>query len=310
MQDCQHTLFKPFEITGIGLHTGKKATLRFLPANLDTAYVFVRTDLDQQPEIVCSPDHVVDTSRGTTLAQNGAIVYTVEHVLAALAGNGIDNCRIEIDGPEPPILDGSSGPYSQAISKAGKLNQECPRNYIHLDKEIRFEDSARGVELIAKPADHFSLTVEIDYNSTVLLPQTAVLERMEDFPVDIAHCRTFVFLHELEALADAGLIRGGQLENAIVLVDKPISQAEVKRIAARFNEPRITEVNQGVLNNTQLHFQNEPARHKLLDVIGDLALLGRPLKAAIFARRPGHKANTELAKQISEYISPSLKINS
>lgn len=299
----QHTLSKSVSVTGVGLHTGKNATMNFLPAPTGTGIVFKRVDLEGSPTVQADVDNVVDTSRGTTLEQNGARVYTVEHTLAALVGLQIDNVIIEIDGPEPPILDGSSMQFISILKEAGLTEQEAVRNFYYIPENITYTDSARGVELTAKPAYNYELQVTVDYNSEVLGVQKAELSKIEHFETEIASCRTFCFLHELEMLYKGGLIKGGDLSNAIVIVDKEIPESELNQLAQLLGKTSVkVDAQKGILNNVELHFSNEPARHKLLDLVGDLALVGRPLVGHIHALRPGHAANVELAKRIKAAI--------
>ncbi len=292
----QKTIKEPVTVTGSGLHTGRNVTLTFRPAPEGHGYVFRRTDLDGQPEIEAIADNVVDTSRGTTLANKGAKVLTIEHVLSALAGLEIDNCLIEMDGPETPIMDGSAHYFVEALQKAGFQEQKAEREYLELDSVVTYTDPENKVEMIAIPADQYKLSVMIDFETRVLSTQNASLEKPEDYVKEIAPCRTFVFLHELEYLLQNNLIKGGDLGNAIVFVNKVVSQDELDRLAKLFNKPTVEVKSEGILNNLDLHFNNEPARHKLLDVVGDLSLTGKPIKAHIIANRPGHTANVEFAK--------------
>lgn len=299
----QHTLSKSVSVTGVGLHTGKNATMTFLPAPAGTGIVFKRIDLEGSPTVQADVDNVIDTSRGTTIEQNGARIYTVEHTLAALVGLQIDNVIIEIDGPEPPILDGSSMQFIRILKEAGLTEQDAVRNFYYIPENITYTDSARGVELTAKPAYNYELHVTVDYNSEVLGVQKAELSKIEHFETEIASCRTFCFLHELEMLYKGGLIKGGDLSNAIVIVDKEMPENELNQLAQLLGKSSVkVDVQKGILNNVELHFSNEPARHKLLDLVGDLALVGRPLIGHIHALRPGHAANVELAKRIKTAI--------
>lgn len=255
-----------------------------------------------EPIVDADVDNVIDTSRGTTIQQNGAKIYTVEHVLAALAGLEIDNCLIKLDGPEPPIADGSSEPFVEALLQAGIQQQEADREYFSIPQNITYAEEERGVEMIAMPLDDYRLTVMVDYNSPVLGSQHASVTSIKEFKKEIAGCRTFCFLHELEYLYKNGLIRGGDLNNAIVIVDRVIQENELADLAKMMNKPTVEVKKEGILNNVELRFQNEPARHKLLDVIGDLALIGMPLKAQIMAARPGHAANVAFGKKIKALI--------
>ena len=300
MSGLQRTIKKPFSISGAGLHTGKEVTMTFHPAPVNHGIKFRRTDLQDQPVIDADAELVVDISRGTTLEHNGARIMTTEHALAALTGLQIDNVLIEINCSETPILDGSSRLYVEAIESSGIVEQDAFREYIEIDQIITYHDRKHKTELIAIPAESFKLSVMIDYDSNVLTTQYAILDHIEDFKDQISQCRTFVFLHELEYLIQHNLIRGGDLNNAIVFVDKIISQEELDRLATFFNKPRVTVLKEGILNNVSLLYPNEPARHKLLDLIGDLALVGKPIKGHIIAKRPGHSANVRFAQMIKE----------
>jgi UDP-3-O-[3-hydroxymyristoyl] N-acetylglucosamine deacetylase/3-hydroxyacyl-[acyl-carrier-protein] dehydratase len=299
----QHTIKNAVSVSGVGLHTGKTATMTFLPAPPNSGVLFKRIDLEGAPTIQADARFVVDISRGTTLEQNGARVYTVEHTLAALTGLQIDNVCIEIDGPEPPILDGSSIQFLKALEEAGLQEQEVPRNFFYIPETITYTDAARGVELIARPSFSYQVGVKVDYNSQVLGVQDAFLNKIEDFGEEIASCRTFCFLHELEMLYKGGLIKGGDLSNAIVIVDKVMPAEELNQLATLLGKPSVQANEQGYLNNLELRYKNEPARHKLLDLVGDLTLVGRPIIGKIHGIRPGHAANVELAKKIQSYIS-------
>lgn len=305
MSDFQQTLKKSFTLSGIGVHTGISANLTVKPAAGNHGFVFKRIDLEGEPTIKADVDLVVDVSRGTTLEQNGARVSTVEHLLAALVGTEIDNALIEIDGPEVPILDGSSRMFVEAIIDSGIEEQiHFKREYFKLTKNIVFRDEKRNVELTAVPSDDYQLSILIDYNSEVLGPQHATVDHISEFKKEIAEARTFCFLHEIESLVDNNLIRGGSLDNALVIVDHKIDDRRLKKLAAFFHKEDI-EVEEGYLNNVELRYRNEPARHKLLDVVGDLALIGMPIKAKIFASKPGHAANIEFAKKIKAHIKES-----
>lgn len=302
MQEKQKTIKDPVSLCGTGLHTGEKVNVTFRPAPENFGYQFKRIDLPEQPMVEAVIDNVFDTSRGTTISQNGVEVKTVEHLLAALSGLGIDNVIIEVDKPELPIMDGSSQYFIETLQKAGFVEQNATRDYFKLDTIIKYDDPERKVHMIALPSDEFKVSVLIDYNSDVLIPQNAILEDITDFSDQIAPCRTFVFLHELEYLVNNDLIKGGDLNNAIVFVNRVIGDNELKKLAKIFNRPEIKVLKQGILNNLELRFDNEPARHKLLDVVGDLALIGEPLKAHIIATRPGHASNITFAKEIKKYI--------
>ncbi|MES2592111.1 MAG: bifunctional UDP-3-O-[3-hydroxymyristoyl] N-acetylglucosamine deacetylase/3-hydroxyacyl-ACP dehydratase [Bacteroidota bacterium] len=298
----QRTINKQVSISGTGLHTGKHVNLTFVPAPENHGYKFQRVDLTDNPIIDADVDNVVDTSRGTTLEQNGARVYTTEHVLAALVGLEIDNVLIQLDAPEIPIMDGSSMPFIKVLEEAGAVDQNAERIYFELKENLTYEDPIKNVEMLAVPQDSFRLTVMVDYNSDVLGTQHAHIYNVNDFKTDIAMCRTFVFLHELEALLANDLIKGGDLNNAIVLVDKEISEEKLNHLKKLFHKEDVEIKGKGVLNNTTLHYFNEPARHKLLDIVGDLALVGVPLKMHILAARPGHAGNVAFAKKIKALI--------
>jgi len=300
--DYQHTIKKEVSIAGVGLHTGKNVTLTFKPAPANYGFKFMRVDLPGQPVINADVDNVVDVSRGTTLQQGEGMVNTVEHVLAALVGMQIDNCLMELDNSETPILDGSAIGFINILKEAGREKQDAERQYIVIDDVLQYNDAANRTEITALPENDYKLRVMIDYNSPVLGLQHASLDNINDFGKEISPSRTFCFLHELEMLLDNNLIKGGDLNNAIVVVDKVIDKTEHARLAKIFNKPNVEVKEEGILNNLELHFPNEPARHKLLDVIGDLALVGKPLKAKIIASRPGHKANVEFARKIKQYV--------
>lgn len=302
MSQKQKTIKKPITVSGVGLHTGAKVNLTFKPAPENHWYKFVRTDIAGSPVIDVDAFNVLDTSRGTTLQQNGAKISTTEHALAALVGLELDNIIIEVDGPEVPIMDGSATPFVDALLSVGFVEQEAEREVYILNEVLSYEEPSRNVEMLAVPSPEYRITVMVDYNSPVLGTQHAQLHKMEEFQKDIGPCRTFCFLHELEALVKHDLIKGGDLNNAIVVVDREISQEKLDELAKLFNKPRVEVKEKGILNNVQLHFQNEPARHKLLDIIGDFALVGMPFQGHILAARPGHAANVEFAKVIKQAI--------
>lgn len=306
MEKLQTTIKNPVSISGVGLHTGKEVTLTFEPAAEDHGYVFQRIDIDGQPTVKADADLVVDTSRGTTIEDNGARVNTVEHVLAALAGLEIDNVLIKLDAPETPIVDGSSKPFVDLLLEAGIEEQKKEREYFEIPERINYADES-GVEMMALPLNDFRMTVMVDYNSPVLGSQNASITKMSEFKDEISSCRTFCFLHELEMLLDNNLIKGGDLNNAIVIVDRQIEDDEMDHLAQLFNKDKVEVKKEGILNNVDLRFHNEPARHKLLDMVGDLALIGVPLKAHILAARPGHRANVEFAKKIKRVIEKQKK---
>lgn len=298
MSDKQRTIQKAVSITGKGLHTGAPVTLTFNPAPENHWYKFQRTDVEGQPIIEADCDLVVDTSRGTTLEKNGVRVHTTEHVLASLVGLGIDNCLIQVSGPEMPIMDGSSLNFIEVLESAGIVEQEAERDYFVLTENLTYEDPVKKVEMLAVPQDEFRVTVMVDYGSEVLGTQHASMYHLGEFKNEIAPCRTFVFLRELEALLAHNLIKGGDLDNAIVLVDSEIPEDKLNHLRKVFNKPDVEVKGRGVLNNTKLRFFNEPARHKLLDIVGDLALVGKPLKIHVLAARPGHAGNVDFAKKI------------
>ena len=299
----QTTIKAPVTVKGVGLHTGKEVIMTFKPAPENHGFKFQRIDLPGSPIIDADVDNVTDTSRGTTITQNGASVSTVEHTLAALAGLELDNILIEIDAPETPIMDGSSIIFIEELEKVGFDIQDADREYFVIPSNITYSESDRQVEMVAMPyIDDYRITVMVDYNSPVLGSQHAGLSGISQFKKEIASCRTFCFLHELEMLLKNNLIKGGDLNNAIVVVDKVISEEELDHLAKLFNRDKIAVAREGILNNVELRHQNEPARHKLLDVIGDLALIGMPLKGHVMAARPGHAANVAFAKKIKALI--------
>jgi UDP-3-O-[3-hydroxymyristoyl] N-acetylglucosamine deacetylase/3-hydroxyacyl-[acyl-carrier-protein] dehydratase len=278
------------------------------PANPGFGFQFQRVDMPGQPVIKADCDLVTDTSRGTTLEDNGAKVSTVEHILAALVGMGVDNCLIELNGPEIPIMDGSSAPFVEIIEKAGVLEQDAAKQWYFIDQNISHYDEKKRVEMTALPATDYKITTLIDFNSPVLGTQHAGLKHMSEFKSEISSCRTFVFLHELEMLLEHNLIKGGDINNAIVVVDKPVTEDEMERLAKAFGRKKMEVKSEGYLNNLELRFPNEPARHKLLDVVGDLALIGYPIKAHIIANRPGHSTNVDFARVIKQYIKKNKQL--
>jgi UDP-3-O-[3-hydroxymyristoyl] N-acetylglucosamine deacetylase/3-hydroxyacyl-[acyl-carrier-protein] dehydratase len=299
----QRTIKSPISVSGTGLHTGMPVTMTFKPAPENHGYKFRRVDLEGSPVIDADVDNVTDTSRGTTISQNGASVSTVEHVLAALVGAEVDNVMIELDGPETPIMDGSSILFMEAIEKAGVEEQDAYREYYSIPYNIHYSEPERKVEMVAMPLeDEYRFTCMIDYNSPVLGSQHAAITNLSEFKREISSSRTFCFLHELEMLLKHDLIKGGDLNNAIVVVDRQVSKDELKHLARLFRREDIDVAKEGILNNIELRHQNEPARHKLLDMIGDLALVGTPLKGHIMAARPGHAANVAFAKKIKAQI--------
>ena len=300
--DKQHTLVSAINISGTGLHTGIDVDMTLKPANPGFGFQFQRLDLPGKPIIKADCDLVTDTSRGTTLESGEAKVSTVEHILAALVGMGIDNCLIEINGPEIPIIDGSSEPFVEIIEEIGVAEQDAAKIWYSIDTNISYYDEEKRVEITALPSTSYKITTLIDFNSPVLGTQHASLKNMSEFKTEIAPCRTFCFLHELEALLDNNLIKGGDINNAIVVVDKPVTPDEMTRLAKAFGREKMEVKSEGYLNNLELRFPNEPARHKLLDIVGDLALIGYPVKGHIIANRPGHSSNVAFAKKIKQYI--------
>lgn len=298
----QHTIKKETALTGVGLHTGKNVTVKFLPAPPNHGIKFQRTDMENAPVIPADCDLVTTVQRGTTLEKGSASVATVEHVMSSLVGLQIDNCLVQVDDIELPIMDGSAKYFVEALEKAGLQEQNEERDIFELRQNIHYADKESGVEYLAMPSNRYKVTALIDYKSEVLGQQHASLEKVTDFKNEIAPSRTFCFLHELEMLYEAGLIRGGDLNNAIIVVDKPITDEEHEKLAALFNKPDIKVVEEGILNNVKLHHHNEPARHKLLDVVGDLGLVGTPMNANIIATKPGHKHNIEFAKILKQHI--------
>lgn len=308
MADFQKTIKNPATIKGRGLHSGKEVTIKVLPATEDTGIVFVRTDLEDKPQIPADIDLVVDISRGTTLEKDGVKVATVEHIMAAIVALEIDNLIIEIDNIELPIMDGSSLPFYEVLEKAKVVNQKFPKHIFTLKKAIHYYDSVKDVEMTAVPAPSFQVTVMVDFEAEIIGRQFASLQNMKNFKEDFAGCRTFCFLHEIEPLLEAGLIKGGDLSNAIVLADEELPEEKLNHLSGLFNVNRENINTKGIVNNVTLRFNNEPARHKLLDVIGDLALIGYPLNARIYASKPGHSTNIEFGKLLKKHIREQIKI--
>jgi UDP-3-O-[3-hydroxymyristoyl] N-acetylglucosamine deacetylase / 3-hydroxyacyl-[acyl-carrier-protein] dehydratase len=300
--EYQHSLAAEVSIDGVGIHSGQTVKMLLKPAEPNTGIVFQRVDLPGKPTVKADVDNVVETTRSTTIEANGARVSTIEHLMAALVGCQVDNVLIEIDGPEVPILDGSAGPFVDVLDKVGIQKQSAPKIYYELQHNISFSDESKKVEMVALPYSEYRINTLIDFNSPVLGTQHASIRHISDFKDQIATCRTFCFFHELEYLIDNNLIKGGDINNAIVVVDKPVSDAQVQRISKVFQKENVKVAEGGILNNLDLRFPNEPARHKLLDVIGDLALVGFPFKAHIIANRPGHSSNVAFARKIKEHI--------
>lgn len=305
MSSKQRTVKAPIVFNGVGLHTGEPVTLTICPAPENHGYKFQRIDLEGAPIIDADCDRVVGTQRGTTLEQNGARVHTTEHVLAALYGSRVDNALLQITGPEIPIMDGSAWPFVEAIEAGGYEEQNADRKYIVLDENITFEDPEKGVEMLAVPTNggEYRVTVMVDYNSPILGTQHAHMYHLHQFSSEISKCRTFVFLRELELLAKNGLIKGGSLDNAIVMVDKDYTDQQIKDILKELGREEIDVKVEGigVLNTVKLQYENEPARHKLLDIVGDLALTGKFLRGHILAARPGHAGNVAFAKVLKAW---------
>ncbi|MCX7880373.1 MAG: bifunctional UDP-3-O-[3-hydroxymyristoyl] N-acetylglucosamine deacetylase/3-hydroxyacyl-ACP dehydratase [Ignavibacteria bacterium] len=299
MPEKQRTIRKPISLVGVGIHSGEETTITFNPAPENYGYRFVRVDLPEPVEIPALVDYVVDLSRGTTLGVDDVRVLTVEHVLAALVGMRVDNCRIELNGKEPPVIDGSALPYAEKLLEAGIVEQNADRDYFVIDETIRYTNEEKGVDIVALPTDDYRITVMIDYNIPTLGSQhTGVFNLEKEFLTEFAPARTFCFLTEVEELYRQGLIKGGNLENAIVIIDKELDQEYLKYLQKLFRIEYLPEAQNGILNGTSLRFKNEPVRHKLLDMLGDLALIGVPIKAQILAARPGHASNIEFAKKI------------
>src|SRR5690554_3062379 len=302
MNTKQRTIKAPLTIAGVGLHTGQQVTMTLHPAPENHWYRFRRVDLADQPIVLADADNVTDTSRGTTISQNGASVSTIEHLLAALVGLQIDNVLIDLDGPEVPIMDGSSYPFVKMLRELGYEEQDADRDFFEIPHNIHHSEPDRKVDMVAMPLDGYRFTCMIDFNSPVLGSQHASISNIGDFAEHIASSRTFCFLHELEMLVENNLIKGGDLNNAIVVVDREVQKEELREIAKLFNRDDIDVAKEGILDNIELRHQNEPARHKLLDMIGDLALVGQPLKGHIMAARPGHAANVAFAKKNKKQI--------
>ncbi|QQS36734.1 MAG: bifunctional UDP-3-O-[3-hydroxymyristoyl] N-acetylglucosamine deacetylase/3-hydroxyacyl-ACP dehydratase [Ignavibacteriales bacterium] len=300
MLELQRTIAKPVSMSGIGLHTGTSCTMTFKPAPDNYGIKFVRVDLGGSPEIPATADNVVDVSRGTTLGIGDAKVHTVEHVLASIVGLQIDNIVIELDGIEPPIGDGSALPYVKVLNEAGFVQQEAPKDYLIIDETVMYHDEAKQIDIVALPLDSYRVTVMVDYQNPALGSQhTGMFDLEKEFVNEFAPARTFCFLSEVEQLADSGLIKGGDLDNAVVIVDRNSTDDELEKLRGKLGvKEKITIGSNGILNSKELRFRNEPVRHKLLDLLGDLALIGAPIKAQVLAARPGHRANVEFAKQI------------
>lgn len=298
----QKTIKHEISLTGVGLHTGKDVKMTFKPAPVNNGFTFVRVDLEGQPVIEADANYVVNTQRGTNLEKLGVKIQTSEHVLAACMGCDLDNVIIELDESEPPIMDGSSKFFVEALEKAGVEEQDAPRNYYVVKEVISYVDDATGSEIIVMPAEDYQVTAMVDFGTKVLGTQNATMKNLSEFKDEIADARTFSFLHELETLLDNGLIKGGDLNNAIVYVDKEISPKTMENLKVAFGKDNISVKENGILDNLTLHYPNEAARHKLLDVVGDLALVGTRIKGKVIANKPGHFVNTQFAKKLSKII--------
>ncbi|MFO7445950.1 MAG: bifunctional UDP-3-O-[3-hydroxymyristoyl] N-acetylglucosamine deacetylase/3-hydroxyacyl-ACP dehydratase [Ignavibacteriaceae bacterium] len=300
MLELQRTIGKAVSMSGVGLHTGTQCTMTFKPAAENYGVRFVRTDLSDNPEIPANADYVIDVSRGTTLGIGEAKVYTVEHVLAAIVGLQIDNMIIELNGIEPPVGDGSSMPYVEVLLEAGFVQQKAPKDYLIIDETVTYHNEDNQIDIVALPLDDYRVTVMVDYQNPALGSQHTGLFNLEkEFVKEFAPARTFCFLSEVEQLLNVGLIKGGDIDNAVVIVDRKLNETELEAIRKKIGvKGKISLGTNGILNDKELRFKNEPVRHKLLDLLGDLALIGAPVKAQILAARPGHKANVEFAKQI------------
>jgi|TARA_B110000305_G_scaffold199272_1_gene225836 UDP-3-O-[3-hydroxymyristoyl] N-acetylglucosamine deacetylase/3-hydroxyacyl-[acyl-carrier-protein] dehydratase len=298
----QTTIGKKVSLTGVGLHTGMEVEINFLPAEINDGYKFRRIDLEGLPMINADANLVTNTQRGTCLEKNGVTIQTCEHVLAALVGLEIDNVIIELSTSEPPIMDGSSKYFIEALESAGVEELEAFRDVFVVKDVISYIDEETGSEITIIPSDEYQVTTMVDFGTKVLGTQNATLQHLSDFKKDISDSRTFSFLHELEMLLESGLIKGGDLNNAIVYVDKPLSEETMERLKKAFNKDSISVTSNGILDNLTLHYPNEAARHKLLDVIGDLALIGTRIQGKVIANKPGHFVNTQFAKKLSKII--------
>jgi UDP-3-O-[3-hydroxymyristoyl] N-acetylglucosamine deacetylase/3-hydroxyacyl-[acyl-carrier-protein] dehydratase len=298
----QTTIASEISLTGVGLHTGQEVTMTFKPAPINNGFTFVRVDLEGQPIIEADANYVVNTQRGTNLEKRGVMIQTPEHVLAAVVGCDIDNLVIELNASELPIMDGSSKYFVEAIEKAGIVEQEAERKIYIVKEVITYTDEATGSEITVIPSDNYCVTAMVDFGTKVLGTQNATMKNIAEFKTEIADCRTFSFLHELESLLNNGLIKGGDLNNAIVYVDKEISSETMENLKKAFNKDTITVKENGILDNLTLHYPNEAALHKLLDIIGDLSLIGTKIQGKIIANKPGHFVNTQFAKKLSKLI--------
>ncbi len=305
----QQTIIKEITLKGIGLHTGKEVIMTFKPAPVNHGYAFIRVDLEGAPVIEAHAKYVVNTERGTNLEKNGVFINTSEHVLAAAVGLDIDNLIIEINASEPPIMDGSSKLFVEALENAGIVSQESEREIFVVKENITYKDEETGSEIVLMPSDGYKITTLVDFGTNILGTQNATLNKISDFKKEISEARTFSFLHDLEMLLDHNLIKGGDLNNAIVYVDQVISNETMEKLKKAFNKTEITVKSNGILDNLELHWPNEAARHKLLDVIGDLALAGMRIQGKVIATKPGHKVNTNFAKKLAKIIQNDKRNN-
>ena len=305
----QKTIANEISLTGVGLHTGQEVTMTLKPAPVNNGFTFVRVDLEGQPIIEADANYVVNTQRGTNLEKRGVMIQTPEHVLAAIVGSDLDNIIIELNASELPIMDGSSKYFVEAIEKAGIVDQDADRKVYVVKEVISYLDEATGSEITVIPSEEYCVTTMVDFGTKVLGTQNATMKGIKDFKSEIADCRTFSFLHELEALLNNGLIKGGDLNNAIVYVDKEISTETMENLKKAFNKETISVKPNGILDNLTLHFPNEAARHKLLDVVGDLSLIGTRIQGKVIANKPGHYVNTQFAKKMAKIIKAEERNN-
>ena len=305
----QKTLKEEISLSGIGLHTGKEVVLTMKPAKENTGFVFVRTDLEWCPQVEADANYVTTTDRGTTLEKSGVKIHTCEHVLAALVGMDLDNVILEMNNAEPPIMDGSSKFFVEAIEKVGVVEQEVSREYLTITEVMSYTDSETGADITVIPSEEYEVTTMVDFGTKILGTQNATLKNMSDFKSEISAARTFSFLHELEMLLDHGLIKGGDISNAIVYVDKELTTETIEKLKKAFGKEEISIRPNGILDNLTLNYPNEAARHKLLDVIGDLALVGVRIRGKVIANKPGHFVNTQFAKKLNKYYKTQKKKN-
>ena len=305
----QKTLKEEISLSGIGLHTGKEVVLTMKPAKENTGFVFVRTDLEGCPQVEADANYVTTTDRGTTLEKSGVKIHTCEHVLAALVGMDLDNVILEMNNAEPPIMDGSSKFFVEAIEKVGIVEQEVPREYLTITEVMSYTDPETEADITIIPSEEYEVTTMVDFGTKILGTQNATLKNMSDFKSEISAARTFSFLHELEMLLDHGLIKGGDISNAIVYVDKELTAETIEKLKKAFGKEEISIRPNGILDNLTLNYPNEAARHKLLDVIGDLALVGVRIKGKVIANKPGHFVNTQFAKKLNKYYKTQKKKN-